>query len=48
MSEQRSVVAAGFTVFAGVIMTVAGFFQMIAGFGAILEDKVYAVGQLNT
>ena len=45
MSEQRSVVAVGFTAFAGVIMGVAGFFQMIAGFGAILEDKVYAVGQ---
>lgn len=45
MSEQRSMVAVGFTAFAGVIMGVAGFFQMIAGFGAILEDKVYAVGQ---
>ena len=45
MSEQRSGVAVGFTAFAGVIMGVAGFFQMIAGFGAILEDKVYAVGQ---
>ena len=45
MSEQRSGVAVGFTAFAGVIMIVAGVFQMIAGFGAILEDKVYAVGQ---
>ena len=43
--RSRSGVAVGFTVFAGVIMAVAGFFQMIAGFGAILEDKVYAVGQ---
>ena len=44
-AQRRSGVAVGFTVFAGVIMAVAGFFQMIAGFGAILEDKVYAVGQ---
>jgi len=45
MSEQRSGVAVGFTAFAGAIMGVAGFFQMIAGFGAILEDKVYVAGQ---
>jgi hypothetical protein len=46
MSGQRSSgVAVGFTVFAGVIMIVAGFFQSIAGFGAILEDKVYVAGQ---
>jgi hypothetical protein len=45
MSEQRSGVAVGFTVFAGVIMTIAAFFQVIAGFAAILQDKVYAVGQ---
>ena len=45
MSEHRSFAAVGFTVFAGMMMVLVGFFQMIAGFGAILEDKVYVAGQ---
>ena len=45
MSEHRSFLAVGFTIFAGMMMVVVGFFQMIAGFGAILEDKVYVAGQ---
>ncbi|HVQ89332.1 MAG TPA: hypothetical protein VMT88_14235 [Actinomycetes bacterium] len=43
--NQPSGMAVGFTAFAGVMMIVVGFFHAIAGFGAILEDKVYVVGQ---
>ncbi len=42
--NQPSGMAVGFTAFAGVMMIVVGFFHAIAGFGAILEDKVYVVG----
>ena len=45
MSEQRSEAAVGFTAFAGVMLVIVGFFQGIAGLGAILEDKVYVAGQ---
>ena len=45
MSEQKSMTAVGFTAFAGVMMVIVGVFQAIAGLGAILEDKVYVVGQ---
>ncbi len=46
MSEQRySPAAVGFTAFAGVMLMIVGVFQGIAGLGAILEDKVYVVGQ---
>jgi hypothetical protein len=45
MAEQRSGAAVGFTAFAGVMMIVVGVFQAIAGLAAVLEDKVYVVGQ---
>lgn len=46
MSDTRpSGMAVGFTAFAGVMMIIAGAFQAVAGFAAILEDKVYVVGQ---
>ena len=46
MSEQQySPTAVGFTAFAGVMLIMVGVFQAIAGLGAILEDKVYVVGQ---
>lgn len=46
MSEQRvSPAAVGFTAFAGFMLILVGVFQGIAGLGAILEDKVYVVGQ---
>ncbi len=43
--QQYSPAAVGFTAFAGVVMIIVGVFQAIAGLGAILEDKVYVVGQ---
>lgn len=45
MSEQRNEMAVGFTAFAGVMMVIVGFFQGIAGLGALLDDKVYVLGQ---
>ena len=45
MQEQPSAAAAGWIMFAGIIMIVAGFFQSIAGFVGILEDEFYAVGR---
>jgi hypothetical protein len=46
VSDTRpSGMAVGFTAFAGVMMIIAGAFQAVAGFAAILEDKVYVVGQ---
>jgi hypothetical protein len=47
MSEQPqySPTAVGFTAFAGVMLIIVGVFQAIAGLGAVLEDKVYVVGQ---
>ncbi len=45
MSERPSAAAVGFTAFAGVMLIIVGVFQAIAGFSAILEDKVYVVGQ---
>lgn len=35
----------GMIAFAGVLMIMVGVFQAVAGIGAILEDKVYVVGQ---
>ena len=46
MSEREpSGFAVGVSSFAGVMMILVGFFQAIAGFSALLEDKVYVVGQ---
>jgi len=46
MSEREpSGFAVGVSAFAGVMMILVGFFQGIAGFSALLEDKVYVVGQ---
>ena len=43
--NQPSGAAVGFTAFAGVMLVMIGVFQMVAGFAAILEDKVYVIGQ---
>jgi hypothetical protein len=46
MSEREpSGFAVGVSTFAGVLMILVGFFQAIAGFSALLEGKVYVVGQ---
>lgn len=45
MQEQPSAAAAGWIMFAGVIMIIVGFFQAIAGFVGILEDEFYVVGR---
>ena len=41
MSEQRSGAAAGWIMFAGVIMITVGFFQAFAGLVAIVNDDFY-------
>lgn len=43
MSEQRSTAAAGWIMFAGVILITVGFFQAFAGLVAILNDEFYVV-----
>lgn len=45
MSTQRQVsgAAIGWTMFAGTLMLLAGFFGMIAGFAGILNDEVYGI-----
>ena len=46
MSETRtSGWAVGLTAFAGFMMLLVGSFQAIAGFAALLEGKVFVVGQ---
>jgi hypothetical protein len=46
MSEREpSGFAVGVSTFAGILMILVGFFQAIAGFSALLEDKVYVIGQ---
>jgi hypothetical protein len=43
MSEEPSGAAAGWIMFAGVIMVVGGFFQSLAGLIGILEDEFYVI-----
>ena len=43
MSEQRSTAAAGWIMFAGVILITVGFFQAFAGLVAIFNDEFYVV-----
>lgn len=45
MSEQPSGWAAGWSVFAGIVLIVTGFFQGIAGLVALFNDEFYVVGQ---
>jgi len=41
MQEEPSGAAAGWIMFAGVMLLIVGFFQAIAGFVGILEDEFY-------
>jgi hypothetical protein len=43
MSQQRSGVAVGFTMFAAFMMILIGAFHIIAGIAGILENEFYAV-----
>lgn len=43
MSENRSEWAVGFTYFAGFMMVMIGFFDMIQGFAALFKKDFYAV-----
>ena len=43
MSQQRSGVAAGFTMFAAIMMILIGSFHIIAGLAGVLEDEFFAV-----
>jgi hypothetical protein len=45
MEQQRSGAAAGWIMFAGVVMVTAGIFQAIAGLAAIIEDEFYVIGR---
>ena len=44
MNDRPSPVAAGWIAFAGIIMIIAGAFQMFAGLVALLDDEFYVVG----
>lgn len=41
MNEQPSPVAAGWIAFAGIVMIIAGAFQMFAGLVALVDDEFY-------
>jgi hypothetical protein len=43
MSQQRSGVAAGFTMFAAIMMILIGSFHIIAGLAGVFEDEFFAV-----
>ena len=43
MVQQRSSAAAGWTMFAGIMMMMIGFFHGLAGLSGILKDDFYAV-----
>ncbi|WP_166845135.1 hypothetical protein [Isoptericola sp. BMS4] len=43
-SREHSAVAVGATAFAAVLMIMSGFFQMIAGIVALVNDEFYVVG----
>lgn len=43
-ASERSAVAVGATAFAAVLMIMSGFFQMIAGIVALVNDEFYVVG----
>ncbi|MSO88181.1 MAG: hypothetical protein EXQ71_11795 [Acidimicrobiia bacterium] len=43
MSEQPSAAAAGWSLFAAIILTIAGMFQIIAGTSAILKDNYIVI-----
>ena len=43
MSQQPSAGAVGWTMFAGIMLILIGFFHAIAGFAGILKDEFYAV-----
>lgn len=45
MSQQRSGLAIGLTMFAATMMIVIGFFQAIQGLVALANDTFYVVGQ---
>ena len=45
MEQQRSGAAAGWIMFAGVVMVTAGIFQAIAGLAAIIEDEFFVIGR---
>jgi hypothetical protein len=45
MEQQRSGAAAGWIMFAGVVMVTVGIFQSIAGLAAIIEDEFYVIGR---
>jgi hypothetical protein len=44
-TRESSAVAVGVTVFASVMMIMAGFFQAIAGIVALVNDQFYVVGK---
>lgn len=43
MVQQRSSAAAGWTMFAGIMMMLIGFFHGLAGLSGIIQDDFYAV-----
>jgi hypothetical protein len=43
MSQQRSGVASGFTMFAAIMMILIGSFHIIAGLAGVFEDEFFAV-----
>ena len=43
MAQQRSSAAAGWTMFAGIMMMMIGFFHGLAGLSGIIQDDFYAV-----
>lgn len=43
MAQQRSSAAAGWTMFAGIMMMLIGFFHGLAGLSGIIQDDFYAV-----
>lgn len=48
MSEQRSSGWAGWSMFAGIMLVVAGAFQMLYGLVALVDDEFYVVGAKYT
>lgn len=45
MSQQPSAAAVGWALFAAVMLMIAGFFQIIAGIAALIEDEFYVATQ---
>jgi hypothetical protein len=43
LSQQRSSAAVGWTMFAGIMMMMIGFFHGLAGLSGIIQDDFYAV-----